>query len=128
MTVQEQAGISYLWRSIVRGIQALKHGLIWRIGNGQQVNIWLDPWIPNAATRRPSMPKGHSILTRVSELIDPVSMSRDEELVRDTFWENNAKLILAIPVRVEQEDFLAWHFDSKGILCVKSAYHVLKDD
>ena len=32
-------GISYSWRSILQGIELLKHGLIWRIGNGDHVNI-----------------------------------------------------------------------------------------
>jgi hypothetical protein len=46
----ELSGCSYSWRSIVRGIQALKEGLIWRVGNGEKLNIWLDPWIPNKIT------------------------------------------------------------------------------
>ena len=41
--VQEGPGISYSWRSIVRCVQALKEGLIWRVGDGSQINIWLDP-------------------------------------------------------------------------------------
>jgi hypothetical protein len=39
-------GISYTWRSIIRGIDLLKVGFIWRIGSGSIVNIWTDPWIP----------------------------------------------------------------------------------
>jgi hypothetical protein len=64
----------------------------------------------------------------VSDLIDPVAGTWDELLVRDIFWEMDAKLILSIPMRVEQEDFLAWHQDTKGVFNVKSAYHVLKDE
>jgi ribonuclease HI len=128
LNVREQPGISYSWRSIVRGIEALKKGLIWRVGNGESINIWNDPWIPNAATRRPCTPKGRNILTRVSDLIDPVTGTWDEVLVRDIFWEMDAKLILSIPVRMEQEDFLAWHKENKGVFTVKSAYHVLKDE
>lgn len=37
------------------------------------------------------------------------------------------KHILAIPVRVDMEDFLAWHYDTKGVFLVKSTYHVLED-
>jgi hypothetical protein len=32
-------GISYSWRSILKGINLLKEGLIWRIGDGAKVNI-----------------------------------------------------------------------------------------
>lgn len=114
LMASEQPSTSYSWRSIIRGFGALKKGLIWRIGNGQRVNIWADPWIPNAATRRPVTPRGQNVVTRVSDLIDPVKGSWDEALVRDMFWEMDAQLILAIVVNPGHEDFLAWHQDVKG--------------
>lgn len=36
--------------------------------------------------------------------------------------------ILSISVRYGHEDFVARHFDAKGIFSVKSAYHVLEDN
>jgi hypothetical protein len=36
--------------------------------------------------------------------------------------------ILAIPVHIDRDDCVAWHFDQKGTFSVKSAYHVLEDD
>jgi hypothetical protein len=39
MAAQEGPGISYSWRSIIRGIQALKKGIIWRVGDGEQIRI-----------------------------------------------------------------------------------------
>lgn len=127
LSASEQPGISYSWRSILRGIAALKQGLIWRIGNGERVNIWLDPWIPNAANRRPVTPRGQNVLNRVCDLIDPVTGTWDTQLVRDMFWEVDAELILSLQVNMEHEDQLAWHHDKKGLFNVKSAYHVLKD-
>jgi hypothetical protein len=38
-------GMSYTWRSILKGVQVLKNGIIWRVGNGQDINIWTDPWL-----------------------------------------------------------------------------------
>jgi hypothetical protein len=37
---------SYAWRSIFVARNLLKHGLVWRIGNGATVKIWGDRWIP----------------------------------------------------------------------------------
>jgi hypothetical protein len=34
----------------------------------------------------------------------------------------DASIILATPLRSDFEDFPAWHFDSKGLFSVKSAY------
>jgi hypothetical protein len=58
MEAKEKAGISYSWRSIVRGIKALNKGLIWRIGDGTQVRKWADAWIAAGITRRPITPRG----------------------------------------------------------------------
>ena len=43
--VKEKSGISYSWRSLIRGLKALNNGLIWRVGDGTNINIWTDPWI-----------------------------------------------------------------------------------
>jgi hypothetical protein len=43
---------SYTWRSILKGIQVLKNGVVWRIGNGQSINVWLDPWLPREWSRK----------------------------------------------------------------------------
>jgi hypothetical protein len=117
-------GISYTWRSILKGCELLKKGLIWRIGDGQNVNMWTDPWINREGSRTPVTPRGQNLLTKVTELIDPVTNEWDETLIRDTFWEMDAECILSTPIGEGFEDSPAWHFDSKGQFSVKSAYHV----
>jgi hypothetical protein len=121
-------GISYSWRSIVRGFQALQKGLIWRVGDGSQIKIWEDPWIANGVSRRPITPRGHVLLTKAEELLNPGSGTWDEDLIRDVFWEEDVRYILATPTNPGHDDFLAWHFDRKGLFSVKSAYHVLDDE
>jgi hypothetical protein len=115
-------GISYSWRSILWGTELLKEGIIWRIGNGNSVNIWSDPWLPRGVTRRPATPKGRSLLSRVSDLIDPNTGAWDEQLIYDTFWSDDAETIMAITTDPLMLDWTAWHYDSKGIFSVKSAY------
>jgi len=127
LTASEKPGISYTWRSILRGLQALKKGLIWRVGDGSSINIWSDAWIPNGVLRRPVTPRGRIVYNKVSDLIDPHSGTWDEELIKEIFWEEDVKHILSIPIKHGREDTLAWHFDNKGIFSVKSAYHVLED-
>jgi hypothetical protein len=124
---EEKLDTSYSWRSIVRGLKAIKQGMIWRVGDGTMINIWEDPWLPRGVTRRPCTPKGATILTKVSDLIDPYTGTWDKELVHDIFWEEDVKLSLAIPIKHGEEDTPAWHYDNKGIFSVKSAYHVLED-
>jgi hypothetical protein len=51
-------GMNYVWRSILQGLEVLKVGMIWRIGDGCNVRIWEDPWLPCGVTRRPTTNKG----------------------------------------------------------------------
>lgn len=104
-------GMSYCWRSILRGLELIKKGMIWRVGDGYNLNIWKDPWLPRDFSRRPITPRGASLLTRVSELFDPVVGGWDRDLVQETFWPEDAALILAPPMHEGREDTLAWHFD-----------------
>lgn len=53
-----------------------------------------------------------SILSKVADLINPsITNWWDSQLVKDTFYEEDANLILAIPLRENHHDFIAWHAD-----------------
>jgi hypothetical protein len=127
LDAQLKEGISYSWRSILKGIELLKKGIIWRIGDGEGLNIWSDPWLPRGTTRRPITPRNGNLLRDVAELIDPITGCWDTQLIRDTFWEEDAKIILALPVHGGSSNRVAWHFDDKGVFSVKSAYKVFRD-
>jgi hypothetical protein len=55
-------------------------------------------------------PKGQSLLRTVDELIDPITLQRDEEIIRDMFNPLEVSRILRIPPSENMnEDFVAWH-------------------
>ena len=60
-----QAGISYAWRSVLKGLNLLKQGLIKRVGDGTTIKIWQDPWLPRLWSRKPITPRGNKIITNV---------------------------------------------------------------
>jgi hypothetical protein len=68
-------GSSFTWQSIWSGIQTFKKGHIWRVGKGDQINIWEDEWIPESYSRKVLTPKGQNVCTKVIELIDPITNS-----------------------------------------------------
>jgi hypothetical protein len=68
-----KSGSSFTWQNIVAGIQTFKRGCIWRVGSGDSIHIWRDPWIPNSPNRKIISPRGNCILTKVAKLIDPIS-------------------------------------------------------
>jgi hypothetical protein len=109
-----EPGISYAWRSILKGIQLLKEGIIWRVGDGDTINIWTDPWIPRGSTRKLISQKGRHQVYKVSELINPTTNTWDTDLVQQTFAPEDAELILQIPIYEHTGDFIAWHYDKKA--------------
>jgi hypothetical protein len=98
--------------------------MIWRIGDGSNVSIWHDPWLPREWSRRLVAPKGNFLLTKVNELIDPINGSWDAELVMQNFLSQDAEMILATPVHTELEDLVAWYYDPRGLFSIHSAYKV----
>jgi hypothetical protein len=117
--------MSYTWRSILKGVGVIKKGLIWRVRNGEEINIWSDPWMNREGPKRPITPRGQNIITCVSELTNLAACQWDVQLVSDVFREEDINAILSTPLRLDYEDFPAWFPDPKGVFTVKLAYKVL---
>lgn len=117
-------GSSFTWQSIIAGLATFKRGYIWRIGSGEKVNIWSDPWIPASPDRKILTHRGNTVISKVVELINPVTGQWDEELIRDIFNHVDVTRILQIPINFQAfDDFISWHLTSSGIFSVRTAYH-----
>jgi hypothetical protein len=123
-----KTNMSYTWRSVLSGLNLLKKGIIWRVGDGINIRIWEDKWLPRDQARRPFTPRGHNLLTYVSEMVDPITGTWDEVLLREIFWDEDVECILGIPVHEGMDDLVAWHFNTDGQFSVRSAYKVFMDD
>lgn len=94
------------------------------MGNGQKINIWDDVWIPNSPTRLAITRHDNQLLSKVADLIDPISGNWDEHLVRLTLWPVDVERVLQIPLpNFNLEDFVAWELTKSGTFSVRSAYH-----
>jgi hypothetical protein len=102
----------------------LKKGHIWQVGDGNSIDIWDDEWIPNNNSRKVFTRKGQNLITKVSELINPVTNQWDEELIDQTFWNIDSCRIKAIPLPSHDiSDFVAYNLTKNGIFSVRSVYH-----
>jgi hypothetical protein len=108
-------GMNYVWRSILKGLEVLKLGVIWRVGDGANIKLWSDPWISSSSTRGPTTRQNNPRLNMVAELLEADSVCWKEDLVRQTFIHKDAVAILKIPIYDQLEDYIAWHPDNKGI-------------
>ncbi|GJN05400.1 hypothetical protein PR202_ga23021 [Eleusine coracana subsp. coracana] len=51
-------GSSFTWRSILSGLECLKQGCIWWVGDETQIKIWEDSWIPSSHNLKVQTPRG----------------------------------------------------------------------
>jgi hypothetical protein len=104
------------WKAIVHGLDLLKKGVCWRIGRGDSVRIWRDPWIPRGWERKPIGKRGSCGLKWVSQLIDEARMEWREEIVYEYFRDVDVQKILSIrlPSR-PTEDFISWLHEKSGV-------------
>jgi hypothetical protein len=122
---QLKKGSSYTWQSIWAGIQSFKRGYVWRVGDGNNINVWSDPWIPSSPNRRVTTRRGNIVYAKVSDFIDEETDMWDEVLLSECFWPIDVQRILNIPLaRNSMEDFISWHFTKTGVFSVRSCYHV----
>ena len=76
------------------------------------MNIWTDPWIPSSPDRKIITSRGHTVISKVCDLIDPSTGLWDEDLIRDVFNSVDAGQILSISINYQVfDDFVAWHLD-----------------
>ena len=108
MNMSLKKGSSFTWQSIMAGVDSLKKGYIWKVGNGQNIDIWRDAWIPNGANRKIITPRRGQLLTKDFDLIDPINNCWDEDLVRQMLWPIDVQRVLTIPLPTyDMSDFIA---------------------
>ncbi|KAG7556675.1 Reverse transcriptase domain [Arabidopsis suecica] len=121
---------SYGWRSICSARSLVNKGLIKRVGSGNSISVWEDPWIP-AQFPRPAKSNGsiNDPSLKVNMLIDSRSNFWDIDLLKAVFDQEDVELISALPVGAPtKEDTLGWHFTKSGKYSVKSGYHTARLD
>lgn len=117
---------SVTWKSLEYGLQLLKKGLIWRIGDGTKVRIWRDRWIPRESSLMLAGAAGRCRLRWVSQLIKQDDRSWDADLIWRICNPFDAIEILKIKLpQYQTEDFLAWHYEKSGLFSIQSAYKLV---
>ena len=117
---------SYAWRSIFNSLHVIRRGTRWRVGNGRQIHIWEDKWLPTPSTYKVISP-AHPFndFPMVSALIDIEKRSWKADLVRSMFLPFEANTIINMPLSHNlPEDKIIWVGNRRGDFTVKSAYYI----
>ncbi|XP_056847407.1 uncharacterized protein LOC130498081 [Raphanus sativus] len=117
---------SYGWRSICSARSLVKKRLIKRVGNGQSISVWTDPWLP-APRPRSATPKNISLdlssSLKVDYFIDRTNFSRNETLLNEYFHSDDVTLIKGLAIsRFGRVDTIGWAFTDSGKYTVKSGF------
>ncbi|CAH9132414.1 unnamed protein product [Cuscuta epithymum] len=101
----------------------IQEGYCWRIGDGQPINIWEDPWLPNAENPRVVTKSGSGLeQATVSGLLKMEDGSPDEDILNDVLDDRLlAQGILLSKSKIPDSCF-CWRWGEKGQFSVKSCY------
>ncbi|KAL4273917.1 hypothetical protein GQ457_13G010390 [Hibiscus cannabinus] len=117
---------SYTWRSIYSARGLLEHGLGWRVGDGQSIDIWSEAWITGTSSGRVESSVTNGQFFRVVDLIETSTHTWNEDLIRSIFSNQEALNILRIPLPHRSiPDFRIWRGDRSGLYSVRSGYRWL---
>jgi hypothetical protein len=103
----------------------LDRGFVWRMGDGKQIRIWEDRWIPTPSTYQVQSPLcGMPRDALASSLIDPTTGGWNVALIRPSFQVAKADVISnLVPSPLGNADKRVWIASLNGCFNVKSAYH-----
>ena len=119
---------SPIWKAIEMAKPLVKKRACFFIGNGESVDMWLDPWAPwiQNFILAPRVESSAQIPIKVSHLIGHELHTWKSLLVLHLFTPSSAHAILSIPIPSRpRPDKLIWLLDSKQCFSVKSAFKEL---
>ena len=112
------------WLAISHGLDLLKKGLIWRVGNGRNIRVWRDNWIPRPFSYKPVSQRGRCRIRFVAGLLNE-NGSWNLEVLQRFFVPADVEEILKIRASPRLgDDVIAWGPEKHGRFTVKSAYNL----
>jgi hypothetical protein len=112
--------------SILAAKDLVHERVIWRVGNGDDIKVWGDKWLPNPISYSVQSPCLNQIENmRVSGLIDKNLKHWNKALITSIFLPEEALAITNIPLSpFLSRDWLIWQCTKNEDFTVRSAYHL----
>ena len=89
-----KANPSLIWRSILTTQDIIRRGAIWRIGRGDHVQIWKDPWLPDMTNPWVTTPPAEGLEEAlVASLKSEDGTKWDEDILSNLFNTRDLNLI-----------------------------------
>lgn len=96
---------SFVWCSLLAARDLIQEGSMWKIGNGQSVQVNCNKWLPQPPLFKP----GANTNMKVADLIHHQTMQWNHLLLQATFMQSTQEDILSIPLsNTHARDRLYW--------------------
>ncbi|GKV53935.1 hypothetical protein SLEP1_g60446 [Rubroshorea leprosula] len=119
--VRKASHPSWVWTSILQRRDLVQLGVRWNVGNGQDILIYQDKWVPTLpGFKVTSLSVTNSLLSYVYELLDHEE-EWDVTKLNTCFSSEECRELQKIPIRMCSDSFI-WHYDRYGNFSIKSAY------
>ncbi|CAJ2652147.1 unnamed protein product [Trifolium pratense] len=114
---------SSLWSSIKAELSTIKDNSCWKVGSGQQINLWYDAWcgIPLAQ----SLNIQHNVVTWLPQKVSEIILNQQWHIpsVLNLLFPNLRSMVQHIILPVEiTSDQLCWNESPSGQIFMKQAY------
>ncbi|KAF5205698.1 Reverse transcriptase zinc-binding domain [Thalictrum thalictroides] len=117
---------SKFWKNLIKVKNRVSQNFCLRVGRGNSICIWTDPWVPDLPYRRPVGPPPHGAPFLVSDLINNVTFSWNHDLLCSLFQPVEVDAILRVNLsRSLLTDNWVWLPEKNGRFTVRSAYNCL---
>jgi hypothetical protein len=118
---------SYVWRSLWKSRHILTLGCRWRIGDGSQIKVMLDPWLRNEGKGWMHSPQSQGVYNL---FVKDLMMNNDKKWlthkIMQLFSHAAAEEILKVPLMSEvSDDCLVWTEEQNGEYSVRTGYKLL---
>lgn len=120
-------GSSSAWKAFLDCRKDLENKCQWMVGNGENIHIFKDPWVPNLNNPIPEKLNSAINITKVNELWLHNPVRWNESLLSQLFSLATADAIQSIYIPVEEtKDKLIWRPHPNGEFSTKSFMKTLK--
>ena len=98
LSAEIRSNPSFTWRSLIEGRTVLNKGLLWRVGNRENINIG-DPWVPNMPGFKVQVREGTPMrINKVNDLLLHNPKGWNWELIERVFDLYEADIIQQMPL------------------------------